>query len=88
MNITVDCDCEIIKQWSQGLLAFHCRDSLRPETEIARLVKGETILHAACPVPLAVRKAIEVEIGAALPRDTHITFVAHDWDRQDGNGKA
>jgi hypothetical protein len=29
-------------------------------------------------VPLAVRKAIEVEIGAALPEDIHITFVAHD----------
>jgi hypothetical protein len=81
MNITVDCDCEIIARWSKGLLEFNWRDSLRPKTRIAQLVKGETISHAACPVPLAVRKAIEVEIGAARPQDINITFVTHDQDR-------
>lgn len=88
MNITVDCDCEIIKRWSQGLLEFNWRESLRPDSGIAQLVKGEMIPHAACPIPLAVRKAIEVEIGAARPQDIHITFVAHDWGRRNGNSKA
>ena len=78
MSVKVDSDCEIIERWSQGLLEFNWRESLRPDAGITQLVKGEMISHAACPIPFAVRKAIEVEIGAARPQDIHITFVAHD----------
>ena len=84
MNVTVDCDCEIIERWSRGLLEFNWRESLRPDPGIAQPVKGEMIPHAACPIPLAVRKAIEVEIGAARPQDIHIKCVAHDEGRRDG----
>lgn len=30
--------------------------------------------HAACPVPSAILKAIEVEVGIALPKDVTIHF--------------
>jgi hypothetical protein len=78
MKVVVNGNCEIIEQWSQGLHVFNWRDSLRPDTKIAWIVRGETIPHAACPVPFALRKAMEVEIGAARPQDIHITFLAHD----------
>jgi hypothetical protein len=32
------------------------------------------IRHTACPVPSAILKAIEVEVGAALPKDVTVTF--------------
>lgn len=35
-------------------------------------------LHTACPVPAAILKAIEVELGMAVPRDVTITFEAGD----------
>ncbi|MBI4316389.1 MAG: hypothetical protein HY679_10665, partial [Chloroflexi bacterium] len=30
--------------------------------------------HTACPIPAAILKAIEVEVGIALPKDVTITF--------------
>lgn len=32
------------------------------------------IRHTACPIPAAILKAIEVEVGAALPKDVTITI--------------
>ena len=32
------------------------------------------IRHTACPIPTAILKAIEVEVGVALPKDVTITF--------------
>lgn len=33
------------------------------------------IRHTACPIPSAILKAIEVEVGIALPVDVSVTFV-------------
>ena len=35
---------------------------------------GQHIRHTACPIPAAILKAIEVEVGIALPKDVTITF--------------
>ena len=32
------------------------------------------IRHTSCPIPAAILKAIEVEVGIALPKDVTITF--------------
>jgi hypothetical protein len=32
------------------------------------------IRHTACPIPIAILKAIEVEVGIALPKDVTISF--------------
>jgi len=37
-------------------------------------VASRDISHAACPVPSAILKAIEVEVGAALPQDVTMTI--------------
>src|SRR3989338_2607924 len=39
---------------------------------------SQHIRHTACPVPVAILKAIEAEVGLALPRDVTITFVSKD----------
>jgi len=85
MKVTVECGCETVGRWSRNLQDFDWRDSLRPDMGIAELVKGgELISHAACPVLFAVRKAIEVEVGAALPRDIHIRFTARKEEPRNG----
>jgi hypothetical protein len=35
---------------------------------------AKTLLHPACPVPVGIIKAIEMEAGLALPRDVEIRF--------------
>ena len=35
---------------------------------------AQHIRHTACPIPAAILKAIEVEVGIALPKDVTITF--------------
>jgi len=37
---------------------------------------SQQIRHTACPVPAAILKAIEAEVGLALPKDVTITFVS------------
>lgn len=39
---------------------------------------AETKLHLACPVPMAIIKAIEVECGFNVPRDVEITFIKEE----------
>jgi len=39
------------------------------------------IRHTACPIPAAILKAIEVEVGIAVPKDVTITF-KQDADRE------
>ncbi len=39
------------------------------------------IRHTACPIPTAILKAIEVEVGVALPKDVTIIF-KQDTDRE------
>lgn len=38
---------------------------------------SEQIRHTACPIPVAILKAIEAEVGLSLPKDVTITFVSH-----------
>lgn len=39
---------------------------------------SEQIRHTACPVPVAILKAIEAEVGLALPKDVTITFTSEN----------
>ncbi|GMQ78696.1 MAG: hypothetical protein BMS9Abin02_1226 [Anaerolineae bacterium] len=38
------------------------------------------IRHTGCPIPAAILKTIEVEVGIALPEDVTISFVNFDSD--------
>jgi hypothetical protein len=35
------------------------------------------VRHVTCPIPLSVLKAVETEVGFALPENVHICFLEH-----------
>lgn len=73
-SLTVKSDCPQIRELAAKLT------DLDPFREISFLGEGpavfqeaaRTLRHPACPVPVGIIKAIEVEAGLALPRDVEI----------------
>ena len=75
MNLKIDSACEMVKQLGEGLAEVSLRDALKPHAEsIVYEWASKVRSHAACPVPMAILKAIEVEAKMALPRPVSITF--------------
>ena len=68
-------DCEMVGSFGENLadLDWH---SVLAYSENPLLCKHASryIKHASCPVPIAVLKAIEVEVGVAVARDVIIHF--------------
>lgn len=72
--ITIQSECPHIQKLAAVL------PELDPFTEISFRGEGPSVLklgaeycsHPACPVPVGIIKAIEVEAGLALPRDVII----------------
>ncbi len=75
LRVVVTSDCEMVSKMGEELRDIDWHDALN-QREDCLLYKSlqEHIKHAACPVPIAILKAIEVEVGAALPRDVLIRF--------------
>jgi hypothetical protein len=75
VSIKIESGCENISSLSGSLKEMDMRDILKPRGENEVHVQASSHkLHAACPVPEAVIKAIEAELGLALPRDASIHF--------------
>jgi len=76
VKLEITSDCAHIKQLAEQLTELSALDELmRPinETTPYRLA-GACRTHAACPVPSAILKAVEVASGMALPADVHMTI--------------
>ena len=76
VKVKISADCPMVTAMGK---------SLPEEIEIAEVFKkhaesvvyklaGEKHMHTACPVPMAVLKAIEAEFKLALPRDVVVMF--------------
>jgi len=67
--------CSMVMACTQDLEKVTWKDALNPRSEdwLYR-VMFRHIRHCGCLVPAAVAKAIEVEIGAALPGNAHLKF--------------
>ena len=75
--------CEMIREmgdelrkvdWTQAITRKMC-DSIIYQTA------DRHISHTACPVPSAILKAVEVELGLALPKDVRMKIeksITHD----------
>jgi hypothetical protein len=76
LEITGDCAKigNLAKELKQ-VSAFHEVGSPISDTETYRAA-SRCKLHAACPVPCGILKAVEVAAGLALPTDVHITVQA------------
>ena len=79
VSVTLDSDCEMVSQLAEQIKELDWQDTLR-ECEDSLVYKStlRCIKHTACPVFVAIIKAIEVEVGAALPKDVVIHFEAID----------
>jgi len=74
-KIDIESDCPHVIEFSEKLKEFEGRESTRNlGKNIVHRLSSEC-LHASCPVPCAVLKAVEVEFGFAAKRDVKISFV-------------
>jgi len=75
VKVAITSDCETITNLGQSLSVIDHWDSLQPRESSEVHTQATTHgLHTACPVPIAILKAIEVEAGLAVPRDVSIHF--------------
>lgn len=74
-EISVESGCAMVRQMAAEITRLGRRDAL---TGILQnpvyLAAGRHLKHAACPVPAAVLKALEVEAGLNVPKDATIVF--------------
>ena len=75
VSIIITTDCEQVAGLGKSLKTLEIWEALkhRSESEIQHQAEKNK-LHASCPVPISIIKAIEVEAGLALPRDVSINF--------------
>ena len=75
LHVDVESDCAMVMACAESLDELQIKDALNPRRDgwVHKLM-FKHIRHAGCPLPTAVAKALEVELGAALPRDAHIRF--------------
>ena len=81
VRVEIDSLCDQITAMNRDLECLQWKgkghEVFRPMNDSAVYRSASThIRHTACPIPSAILKAIEVEVGAALPKDVTITFVS------------
>ncbi len=75
VSLLITSDCEMVSGLAERVRELSWHDVLRRRPDsLLRQSTADCIKHAACPVPVAIVKAIEVEMGLALPRDVLIHF--------------
>jgi hypothetical protein len=73
-TVTVDSDCDAIQRLAQELTEVEPFQEITFRGEGPRTLRlgAKHCYHPACPVPVGIIKAIEVEAGLALPADAAI----------------
>lgn len=74
VQLSVDTSCPHVRAAVEGLGEVDgLIEATRPPGESAVYTAlAERCTHSACPVPMAVLKAVEVESGMALPQDVTV----------------
>ncbi|HET7010951.1 MAG TPA: hypothetical protein VFI11_09270 [Anaerolineales bacterium] len=83
VRVRIESECDQITAMNDDLAHLRWKgkghEVFRPMNESAIYRSANLrIRHTACPIPSAILKAIEVEVGAALPKDVTLTFPAED----------
>jgi hypothetical protein len=86
VRIAIESDCESVLNlgfFLEQLGALTMKDIMSTDREKNSVLRasGETLPHAACPVPVAVLKACEVAQGLCLPRPVTIDFEDESSDK-------
>ncbi|MCP8323431.1 MAG: hypothetical protein L6N96_04565 [Candidatus Methylarchaceae archaeon HK02M2] len=75
-KINIESDCPLLNEFSEKLKELEGRESTRNLLKNIVYQLSSECLHATCPVPCAILKAVEVEFGFAAKRDVKITFMS------------
>lgn len=76
VRVTLHSACEQITAMSPDVVELSWRRDVFCKMTESRVYQSASqhLKHAACPIPAAILKAIEVEVGIALPKDVTIHF--------------
>jgi hypothetical protein len=74
VELKITSPCDMVAKLGKELKAVDMAQVITRDMADSKVyrVSGKHISHPACPVPSAILKAIEVEMGLALPRDVHM----------------
>ena len=73
--IEIKSDCEQISKLNTLLNSIELRDVFKPPIKNVVFKEAEKSgCHASCPVPIAVLKCAEVEMGMAIPQNVTMNF--------------
>ncbi|MCL5950347.1 MAG: hypothetical protein M1132_01260 [Chloroflexi bacterium] len=76
VRVALASECEQIAALQSDIAELNWRKGVFCHIAESRIYQAASLHlnHAACPVPSAILKAIEVEVGIALPRDIVFHF--------------
>ena len=75
IDISLESGCAMVQKMAAEIARLGRRDALTGLlNNPVYLAAGRHLKHAACPVPAAVLKALEVEAGLNVKKDATITF--------------
>ncbi len=75
IDISVESGCAMVRQMAAEITRLGRHDALVGIlNNPVYLAAGRNLKHAACPVPAAVLKALEVEAGLNVEKDATIVF--------------
>ena len=75
IDISIQSGCAMVQKMAAEITSLGRRDALVGMlNNPVYLAAGRHLKHAACPVPAAVLKALEVEAGLNVKTDATITF--------------
>jgi hypothetical protein len=74
--VSIESECDAIQRLGEELMEVNPFQeiSFRGEGPQTLRLGAKHCYHAACPVPVGIIKAIEIEAGLALPADATITL--------------
>lgn len=76
VGVDVACGCEQVEAFAAAIALIPWKRAFgRMCDTVVYQAASRHLRHATCPIPMAVIKAIEVEVRAALPRDVALRFV-------------
>lgn len=75
LKVLVTSECKMATKLGESLAEVGQWDVIKRHVDSkVYQAASECRLHPACPIPVAIIKAVEVETGLALPRDVVIHF--------------
>ncbi len=82
IQLTIESDCKAIQRLAAELTQVDpFREfTYKGERPLTFEVAAEHCSHAACPVPVGIIKAVEIEAGLALPADVSIKLSKSDQE--------